>query len=148
MLTIRIAEKRDIEACARLLGILFSQELEFTPDVRKQESGIEMIIGNPSAGTILVCENDGEIVAMVTLLTLVSTALGREVVLLEDMVVSPESRNQGIGSKLVDHACDWARDHGYGRITLLTDGDNDSAHRFYSRKGFSRSQMAVFRKML
>ena len=145
---IRIAEDRDIGACTRLLGILFGQEQEFTPDIRSQELGLEMIIGNPSAGTILVCEEDGEIVGMVTLLSLVSTALGRNVLLLEDMVVEPASRNRGIGSLLVEYAFGWARDHGYGRITLLTDGDNDSAHRFYAGKGFSRSQMAVFRKML
>ncbi|HWR00945.1 MAG TPA: GNAT family N-acetyltransferase [Chlorobaculum sp.] len=145
---IRIAERRDIAACARLLGILFGQEQEFTPDVRNQEIGLEMIIGNPSAGTILVCEQEDRILGMVTLLSLVSTALGRKVLLLEDMIVDPASRDRGIGSLLVEHAFGWARDHGYGRITLLTDGDNDSAHRFYAGKGFSRSQMAVFRKML
>jgi len=145
---IRIAENRDIGPCARLLGILFGQEHEFTPDIRNQEIGLGMIIGNPSAGTIFVCENDGDIIGMVTLLTLVSTALGRKVLLLEDMIVDPAWRARGIGSRLVEHACGWARDHGYGRITLLTDGDNDSAQHFYSGKGFSRSQMAVFRKML
>jgi len=148
MTKIRIADNRDIGACARLLGILFGQEHEFTADVRNQEIGLGMIIDNPSGGTIFVCEKDGEIIGMVTLLTLVSTALGRKVLQLEDMIVDPGFRDQGIGSMLVEHACGWARDHGYGRITLLTDGDNESAQRFYSGKGFSRSQMTVFRKML
>jgi len=145
---IRIAENRDTGACARLLGILFSQEHEFTPDIRNQELGLGMIIGNPDTGTVFVCEKDGDIVGMVTLLTLVSTALGRKVLLLEDMIVDPAWRGRGIGSMLLEHACDWARNHGYGRITLLTDGDNDSAQHFYSEKGFSRSRMAVFRKIL
>ncbi|NTW52899.1 MAG: GNAT family N-acetyltransferase [Chlorobiaceae bacterium] len=148
MQEIRIAEQRDIGACSRLLGILFGQEQEFAPDVRNQELGLEMIIGDASAGMVLVCEKDGEIAGMLTLLTLVSTALGKKVAMLEDMIVDPASRGQGIGSMLVEHAFAWARDNGYGRITLLTDGDNDSAHRFYGGKGFERSQMAVFRKML
>ena len=77
MPNIRIAEPGDIEACARLLNILFSQEHEFTPDLKKQEAGLAMIIGNPSAGTIFVCEEEGNIIGMVSALNLVSTSLKR-----------------------------------------------------------------------
>jgi GNAT superfamily N-acetyltransferase len=146
--TIRIAIEKDIAQCARLLGVLFGQEHEFMPDVRLQERGLGMIIGHPSVGTVFVCERNGAIVGMVALLTTVSTALGNRVALLEDMVVSPECRGQGLGSMLMEHAAEWAESQGFGRVTLLTDGDNESAHRFYSGKGFSRSGMAVFRKLL
>ncbi|MBN1928804.1 MAG: GNAT family N-acetyltransferase [Chlorobiaceae bacterium] len=145
---IRLAELRDTGDCARLLHLLFSQEQEFAPDAAKQIAGLEMIIGNPTAGRVFVCEAAGRIIGMVTLLDLVSTALGRKVAMLEDMIVEPEFRGQGIGSRLLDHACRWARDMGYGRITLLTDNDNDAAHRFYEAHGFSRSPMVAFRKLL
>ncbi|MGC8775436.1 MAG: GNAT family N-acetyltransferase [Chlorobaculum sp.] len=49
---------------------------------------------------------------------------------------------------LLDHACSWARENGYGRITLLTDGDNVPAQRFYEAHGFARSTMVAFRKQL
>ncbi|NTV01382.1 MAG: GNAT family N-acetyltransferase [Chlorobiaceae bacterium] len=145
---IRIAVENDIPQCARLLSYLFSQEHEFSPDPELQEQGLGMIVGQPSAGTIFVCELEGAIIGMVMLLGTVSTALGRKAALLEDMVVSPEHRGRGIGSRLLEHACDWAVKQGFGRITLLTDGDNDDAHRFYAAKGFSRSDMVVFRKHL
>lgn len=145
---VRIAQTGDIGACARLLGVLFSQEHEFTPDVSKQLAGLDMIIGEPSNGTVLVCEAKGEIVGMLTLLPLVSTALGKKVLLLEDMIVDPAWRGKGIGSLLLEHAEHWARTHEYGRISLLTDGDNESAHRFYDLNGFARSSMIVFRKKL
>ena len=148
MLKIRIAEQQDIGPCARLLGILFGQEQEFVADLQTQAKGLRMIIENPSAGTIFVCELDGAIVGMVSLLTTVSTALGRKTALLEDMIVSPESRGKGIGTKLMQFACDRAREQGLARITLLTDGDNVPAHRFYTEQGFSRSEMVVFRKMI
>ncbi len=148
MPTVRIAEPADIDACTRLLNVLFSQEHEFAPDLKKQKAGLGMIIGDSSAGTIFVCEADESIIGMVSLLNLVSTALGKKVAMLEDMIVDPEWRGQGIGAMLLDHACSWARENGYGRITLLTDGDNVPAQRFYEAHGFARSTMVAFRKQL
>lgn len=145
---VRIAQTGDIAACARLLETLFSQELEFTPDFRKQIAGLDMIIGDPSNGVVIVCEAEEEIVGMLTLLPLVSTALGKKVLLLEDMIVDPAWRGRGIGSQLLDHAERWAQKHDFGRVSLLTDGDNDAAHHFYERNGFMRSSMVVFRKQL
>ncbi|NTU52883.1 MAG: GNAT family N-acetyltransferase [Chlorobiaceae bacterium] len=147
MPVIRMAESGDIDSCARLLELLFSQEHEFIPDLRKQKAGLEMIIGNPTAGVVLVCEAEGRVAGMLTLLPLVSTALGRKVLLLEDMIVDPQWRGHGIGTQLVGYAQTWAQDHGYARITLLTDGDNVAAHRFYEANGFTRSSMNVFRKL-
>jgi GNAT superfamily N-acetyltransferase len=148
MTTIRIATEQDIPACSSLLGELFAQEHEFTPDTTAQKTGLGMIIGNPSLGTMFVCEKKGAIIGMVSLLTTVSTALGRKVALLEDMVVNPGHRNEGIGSMLMEFATDWAKQQGFGRITLLTDADNRQAHRFYTSQGFTVSEMIAFRKML
>jgi len=148
MTTVRIAESEDIGACVRLLGILFSQEHEFTPDQRKQETGLGMIIGNPSVGTVFVCESEEGIIGMAVLLNMVSTALGKKVVMLEDMIVEPAWRSKGIGALLLEHASRWARNEGYGRITLLTDGDNVPAHHFYEDHGFVRSSMVAYRKRL
>lgn len=145
---IRIANAADIPQCATLLAELFSQEQEFTPDTSLQEKGLELIIGNPSAGVIFVCEHGGVIVGMVNLLFTISTALGKRVALLEDMVVKPVARGRGFGSMLIEHACDWAMKEGIARITLLTDGDNEAAHRFYASKDFTRSDMTIFRKLL
>ena len=144
----RTATERDIARCAELLGILFSQEHEFTANAEAQSKALSMIIGNPELGRIFVCEIDGVIEGMVMLLFTVSTSLGRKVALLEDMVVAPAWRSKGLGTRLIDHAVDFARREGFGRITLLTDQDNDSAQRFYRAKGFSRSDMVAFRMLL
>ncbi len=148
MPTIRIATPEDIPACVTLLGVLFAQEEEFTADPGLQTRGLEMIIASPAVGTVFICEHEGAVVGMASLLATVSTALGGKVALLEDMVVLPACRGRGFGTMLVDHACRWARENGFGRITLLTDGDNEQAHRFYETLGFVRSGMAAFRKLL
>jgi GNAT superfamily N-acetyltransferase len=148
MPTIRIAELSDIRACARLLNILFSQEHEFTPDLKKQEAGLEMIIADPSAGTIFVCEENGQVVGMISALNLISTAIGKKVLMLEDMIIDPALRGRGIGAMLIEYVIRWAREQDYGRMTLLTDGDNIPAQHFYEEHGFIRSTMVAYRKRL
>ncbi|MEE9905089.1 GNAT family N-acetyltransferase [Chlorobium sp.] len=145
-IAVRTADPADSIRCAELLGTLFSQEVEFRPDAAVQQRGIEMIVRNPEVGRVFVCTVDGTIQGMVLLLFTVSTALGRKVALLEDMIVDPTFRGAGIGSMLISHAISFAEKQGLARITLLTDGDNSRAQEFYSRSGFMRSSMTVMRK--
>ena len=145
---IKTATQNDVARCAELLEILFSQEHEFSANAEAQSRALSMIIRNPEQGRVFVYEIDGVIQGMVMLLFTVSTFLGRKVALLEDMVVAPAWRSKGVGTQLIDQAVDFARREGFGRITLLTDRDNDVAQQFYLSKGFSRSEMVVFRKQL
>jgi rubredoxin/GNAT superfamily N-acetyltransferase len=145
---VRAAVASDIAGCSALLELLFSQEKEFDADSEAQSRGLSMIIENPGYGRIFVCEIDGTIQGMVLLLFTVSTFLGKKVALLEDMIVAPAWRGKGIGSLLIEHAVGVASKEGFGRITLLTDNDNESAQQFYRSKGFSKSEMVVFRKFL
>ena len=142
-----IARSSDIPSLCELLYSLFDQEAEFVPDRQAQERGLAAIIDDARIGHILVARDAGRIVGMVNLLYTVSTALGQRVALLEDMVVAVDRRGQGIGSHLIRHAVTFAGQQGCQRITLLTDGDNEGAHRFYRTHGFSRSSMVVFKRM-
>lgn len=145
---IRPALPADIPALCPLLDQLFAQEAEFTPDRAAQQRGLAAIIGNPEVGEILVAVEGELIVAMVNLLYTVSTALGARVALLEDMVVDAGARGNGLGSALLEYAIDHAREVGCRRITLLTDGDNAAAQRFYRRHGFAHSPMIPLRRAL
>ncbi|MCP4982320.1 MAG: GNAT family N-acetyltransferase [Gammaproteobacteria bacterium] len=136
---------QDIPQLCELLESLFVQEAEFTPDREAQTKGLVAVIDGKDVGDILVVRRKGRIIGMVNLLYTVSTALGERVALLEDMVVATDARQRGIGSKLIRHAIEFARGKGCRRITLLTDDDNEGAHRFYQRHGFSRSSMVSFR---
>lgn len=144
----REAIAADIPVMTRLLGHLFAQEAEFMPDEAAQRRGLEMILADPDSGSLLVAEEAGQVIGMVSLLYTVSTALGARVAILEDMVVAPEARNGGFGRALLDAAIARARADGCRRITLLTDGANTDAQRFYERAGFSASEMLPMRLML
>jgi len=142
------ATTSDIPALCELLDILFSQEAEFKPDHEAQSRGLARIINNPEIGLIVVARQDGQVVGMVNLLYTVSTALGDRVALLEDMVVSPNTRGSGVGSRLLEQAIQFARLDGCKRITLLTDRANESAQRFYQKHGFDLSAMIPLRLSL
>lgn len=147
-LSIQAARAADIPALCELLAALFAQETEFAPNAGAQARGLARIIGNPAVGTILLARDGEAIVGMVSLLFTVSTALGERVALLEDMVVAPAARGRGVGSDLLREAIAHARAQGCRRITLLTDGTNEAAQRFYARHGFARSGMMAMRLAL
>ena len=88
------------------------------------------------------------VVGMVSLLFMSSTALGGRAAVLEDMVVRPNARGRGAGSRLLHAAVEFAQLAGCRRITLLTDADNVAAQQFYSRHGFKRSAMIPMRLVL
>jgi GNAT superfamily N-acetyltransferase len=135
----------DIHALCSLLGVLFSQEAEFKPDLTAQQVGLALILDQPDIGNIFVARRGNDIVGMVSLLYTVSSALGGRVALLEDMVVSPTARNAGVGSALLSHAIEFAHSQGCKRITLMTDRNNEAAQRFYQRHGFAASAMMPMR---
>ena len=145
---IEMAITSDIPTLCALLDYLFSQEVDFKPDHKTQSRGLEMILNNNNIGNIFVAKKNEKIIGMVILLYTVSTALGERVALLEDMVVSPDERELGIGSMLLDHAVKYATEKGCKRITLLTDKMNIRAQKFYKQHKFNCSSMIPFRMII
>lgn len=145
MIEIVAAQEQDVDGMADLLLSLFDQEADFAPDRAKQLAGLRLIMAEPKTGQLFAARANGKVVGMVSLLFTVSTALGKPVCWLEDMVVSKDARGQGLGSTLLNHAIAFAKDKGYGRITLLTDLANKDAQRFYARHGFALSEMTPMR---
>jgi GNAT superfamily N-acetyltransferase len=66
-----------------------------------QLSGLLQIIDFSERGQILVLREGTAVIGMVNLLFTLSTGLGGRVAILEDMVVHPDHRGGGAGSKLL-----------------------------------------------
>jgi len=142
------ASAKDLPQLVELLGQLFEQEAEFTPDAAKQETALKMILADPRLGKLFVARDGRQVVAMASLLYTVSTAEGGKAALFEDLVVRPDYRKQGIGARLLEHVIAQARAEGLLRLTLLTDMQNESAQVLYRKLGFVGSPMKPMRLKL
>jgi GNAT superfamily N-acetyltransferase len=131
-----------------LLAVLFAQEADFRPDPQRQVRGLSLIIGDSEIGRVYCAVHSNAITGMVSILFTVSTAEGGRAAWLEDMIVDPAWRGQGVGRQLLDRAISEAKAAGCLRVTLLTDQTNEAAMRFYRRAGFGPSQMAPWRLRL
>ena len=145
MSTVSSAARSDLPRLVELLGLLFSQEREFTPDPEKQREALEAILADRSRGRIFVAREGSEVVGMASLLYTISTAEGGKAALFEDLIIDPKHRRKGIGSKLVNYVIQQARAEGVLRITLLTDLENDTALGLYRKLGFVDSPMQPMR---
>ncbi len=139
------ATEADLDELSDMLGGLFAQESDFRPDKDKQLRGLRLIFEQPSRGRVFVLRRDGVIVGMINLLFTISTAEGGFVILLEDLVVHKEFQGKGYGSKLLNHAIEFAKQKNFLRVTLLTDRPENMAQEFFRKHGFVESSMIPMR---
>jgi GNAT superfamily N-acetyltransferase len=148
VLSYDVASKEDIPQLVALLGILFAQEHELSPDPHKQRRALEAILDDPSRATVFVAREGAKVVAMAALHYTTSTAEGGKSAWFEDLCVLPEERGKGIGPRLLGFVLDAAKKAGALRVTLLTDGDNERAQALYRKLGFKPSSMLMMRRHL
>jgi GNAT superfamily N-acetyltransferase len=140
-----VALPGDVPQLVELLGILFAQEHELSPEPQKQRRALELILADPSRARIYVAREGGKAIAMAALHFTTSTAEGGKVAGLEDCVVHPAHRRKGVGKALLEYIITQARAEGALRVMLLTDGDNTRAQALYRKMGFADSAMLPMR---
>ena len=143
-----VAVPGDVPQLVELLGILFTEEHELSPDPDKQRRALEIILAGPSRARIYVARQGSKAIAMAALHFTTSTAEGGKVAGLEDCIVHPEHRRRGIGKALLAYVLEQARAEGALRVVLLTDGDNMRAQALYRKLGFAPSSMLAMRLKL
>jgi len=138
------ASADDLTQMARLIGVLFQIEKDFSIDFDKQLAGITKLYA--AEGTILlVAKYEGKVVGMVTMQRLISSAAGDYIGQIEDLVVDEAYRKMGVGSRLINKIRFIAlQEYAYQRVQLAADMDNTNALHFYTRRGFRRTNLNVF----
>jgi GNAT superfamily N-acetyltransferase len=142
------ATAEDLDELSDLLGELFSEESDFRPNKDKQLRGLRLIFEEPNRGRVFVLRRDHSIVGMINLLFTISTAEGGFVLLLEDLVIHRAYRDHGYGSRLLEHAIEFARQKNFLRITLLTDRPEIKSQALFKRHGFFESAMIPMRLLI
>ncbi len=147
MFVVREARPDDLGRLVGLLRLLFAIEADFGVNEQKQRQGLALLVLD-GRSCVLAAEADGEIIGMCTGQMVISTAEGGPAVLVEDVVVVPEHRGQGVGRALIDALAEWARARGATRMQLLADRNNPPALAFYDRLGWQATALICRRRFL
>lgn len=131
---LRKARKSDMKAVLNLIQELAHFERE--PDAVEIDEKKLMKDGfeDQAAFQCFVAEEDDHIVGMALVYMRYSTWKGPSLHL-EDLIVSANSRNKGIGSDLLDEVVKYGKELGVKRISWEVLDWNEDAIRFYERKG-------------
>ncbi|NOT83792.1 MAG: GNAT family N-acetyltransferase [Methylococcaceae bacterium] len=142
MIAIRLVQPADIPHLVTLLNALFTLESDFVVDADKQTRGLKLLLETDTAGVWAAEELETlQVVGMCSVQTLISTAEGGRVGLLEDLIVATAFRQQGIATQLLAQVNQWAEERGLTRLQLLADKHNQLALDFYARKGWQVTQL-------
>lgn len=144
---IRRARKKDIIQLVELIKELFLIEKDFEIDPDKQRNGLIMLLKSKSS-IVIVADEENEVVGMITVQIVISTAQGGYSALIEDLVVKPGRRGEGIGTLLLNEALAWSKKRSCSRVQLLIDKDNLIAFKFYRKFGFITTNMEPLRKFI
>ncbi len=148
-MVIRHAMVSDIPQMIDLLKDLFAIEADFQFDENIQYRGLQMMLdGCGKHRCVYVAEVQDRVVGMCTAQSLISTAEGGVVALMEDLVVCQKYRGHGIGAKLLQSVESWANNRGIERIQLLADKNNLLGLDFYAHHNWQPTQLICLRKRI
>ena len=143
---IRHAVPADIPALLRLLEALFGIEADFYFDAEKSRRGLELMLEAPQQRTVLVAVVKGEVAGMCAAQLVISTAMGAPAMWVEDVVMQPQFRGQGVMPTMLAELEKWGAERGATRFQLLCDSQNAPAMAFYPKQGFKPTQLRCFHK--
>lgn len=137
------ASLEDIPFLVPLLQQLFCIEKDFTFNAEKHIQGLQQLINN-SSSYVFVGKFDNEIIAMITLQTLISSVTGTKSALIEDFVVDEDYHHLGAGTQLFNHVKQFIAEQDFKRLQLVCDENNDKAKAFYTKKRFKESNLKAW----
>jgi ribosomal protein S18 acetylase RimI-like enzyme len=146
--TIRPAEKRDVQAVAELIGEIeeFYGATKIQPMDERTPQVEEALFGTPPLASALLVEDEaGDIVGMAAYSFLWPAAGSSHSLFLKELYVRDTLRGQGIGRRLMDELRTIAAARpGCSRVEWQADNDNPIARGFYRSQGFEEHEGKIF----
>lgn len=134
-LRLRAATRADSEPARELISqVLAEYGLQLSSDGSDSDLD-DLVASYADAGGCfdLLVDDEDRLVGTVGLLPLSETQLE-----LRKMYLHPAARGQGHGRRLLEHALNWARQHGYRELCLETASALTEAIALYRAYGFER----------
>jgi ribosomal protein S18 acetylase RimI-like enzyme len=155
--TIRPAERRDLDALGRLGALLmrthyaFDQKRFLAPGDRV-EAGYGSFLGSlldSRDDCLFVAERDGAVIGYVwgALEPMSWKELRGPAGFVHDLAVTGEARRGGIGTRLLEAAAGWLRERGAPRLVLWTASSNAPAHALFRRLGFRDTMIEMTKEL-
>lgn len=135
MLNLRPATARDVPAILRLVRALAAYERAPDAVVATEQDFLRHGFGAAPRFSVLLAEQDGEVVGFALWFFTFSTWLGKPGLYLEDLFVRPELRRRGIGKALMLELARTAVREGCGRFEWSVLDWNQPAIDFYRSLG-------------
>jgi len=127
---VRAAAARDESRCLELIETLTG--VEATPGWRATYAQLL----RAERGAVLVAEDAGTILGVVTLSYDLAIRYGGEYCQLEELIVDPSARGRNVGGLLVEAAVSAARARGCAEIGLYLLESTEGNRPFYAKYGF------------
>lgn len=111
------------------------------------EELISSIIESPFHDLFVARVHDGNIAGVATLSTVLGISSGKGACL-EDFVVSPDYRGQGIADLLWASLVEWCEQRNIAKLTFTSKPERSAAHRFYLKHGAQIRETSAFVKII
>ena len=131
------ANEEHVAEVARLFD-LYRQFYECDADLDLATTFIADRVKNAESD-IFVALDDDKAVGFTQLYPSFCSVDAAKIYILYDLYVDADSRNSGVGAKLMNTATEWARDNNAVRLDLLTEDNNLAGQHLYEKLGYVRT---------
>ena len=143
---IRDATLADIGEIAAFIRELAEYERRAHEIAFTEESLGRALFGEQPGAEVVLAEVDGVAVGYALFFATFSSFIGQPGIYLEDVIVRPPARGQGIGRRLFAHVAELAMARGCARLEWSVLDWNEPAIKFYEGLGAqSQSEWTVYR---
>lgn len=140
--TVRLADEEDVPQIQSLIESLMTLYGEPLPDHDAMANTIARQI-RTDGYEYVVAETGGHLFGCLLVSYGLSTWAGAAYATLQDFIVEPQWRSQGVGSTMFAYARDRARIRGCAYMELTIPTRHTEAERFFRRWGFQRLERAL-----
>jgi len=134
MVNVREATIEDQEEVFELLRQLMTSATAESPINQPSAAETFRQVINQETGTVLVAEEDGEMLGLITLSYPVAIRCGGIYSCIEEFIVTEQARGKGVGSKLLQAAIDKATEK--GSYELQVNRPSELGYPVYLRQGW------------